>query len=202
MRKCIVTGDVAAERDAAPMVRFVLDPASVLTPDIAAKLPGRGAWITASREHLATALKRRLFHRAFGEAVTLPDGMDDQAFIDFVANLAARRLLDGVGLSRRAGDVILGGDDIDAYLKGGRKLAVVLSATDASDRGRDGAIRAAAKADAPHYQLFTREALSAAIGLHGVKHIAIKAGRAGERNRTEFQRLSPLLAAPETQKSE
>ena len=47
------------------LMRFVLAPDGQVVPDIAARLPGRGAWITARRDALAEANKRKAFGRAF-----------------------------------------------------------------------------------------------------------------------------------------
>ena len=68
-RTCIVTRQKGG-KDA--LIRFVLDPAKRVTPDIRAKLPGRGAWVLADRATLAGAVKRKAFARAF----KTPQGMD------------------------------------------------------------------------------------------------------------------------------
>ena len=47
-RRCIVAME---RRPQGEMIRFVLSPDGQVTPDLAAKLPGRGAWVTASRKH-------------------------------------------------------------------------------------------------------------------------------------------------------
>lgn len=47
LRRCVVTRDrLAKER----MIRFVVSPDRVLVPDLAGKLPGRGIWLSASRD--------------------------------------------------------------------------------------------------------------------------------------------------------
>ena len=46
-RRCIVTME---RRHQAEMIRFVVSPDRHVTPDLAARLPGRGAWVTSSRE--------------------------------------------------------------------------------------------------------------------------------------------------------
>ena len=56
------------------MIRFVLSPDSQVTPDLAARLPGRGAWVTASREAIELAVKKGAFSRAFKAQVKVAPG--------------------------------------------------------------------------------------------------------------------------------
>jgi len=60
-RRCIVTGEVLPE---ARLLRFVLAPDGQVVPDVEAKLPGRGLWVSADRTILAQAVAKRLFARA------------------------------------------------------------------------------------------------------------------------------------------
>ena len=65
IRKCLVTGGVHSVFD---LVRFVCGPDGQIVPDVAAKLPGRGCWVTARRDILEQALKKDIFLR-FGHQV-------------------------------------------------------------------------------------------------------------------------------------
>ena len=47
-RRCVATGESGPTEG---MIRFVIDPEDRVTPDLAGKLPGRGVWIGARREH-------------------------------------------------------------------------------------------------------------------------------------------------------
>ena len=60
-RRCLVTGVV---RPKAELVRFVVDPDGRIVPDVAARLPGRGLWLSAERDIVAKAVTKRLFARA------------------------------------------------------------------------------------------------------------------------------------------
>src|ERR1700690_439040 len=62
----------ALSRGARPgdeLIRFVVGPAGEAVPDIKRKLPGRGIWITASRDALEEAIKRKVFSRGFKREV-------------------------------------------------------------------------------------------------------------------------------------
>ena len=48
-RRCVAA---RAPRPADGMIRFVLGPDAALVPDLAARLPGRGMWVSADRKAL------------------------------------------------------------------------------------------------------------------------------------------------------
>ena len=72
VRQCAVTRERLGKE---ALVRFVLSPGGVVTPDVAEKLPGRGVWIKADRLVLAEGVKKNAFARAFKTAVQVPDGL-------------------------------------------------------------------------------------------------------------------------------
>jgi predicted RNA-binding protein YlxR (DUF448 family) len=57
-RRCIVTGEV---REEAQLIRFAVSPDGDVVPDIAAKLPGRGIWVSADRAILERAIAKNHF---------------------------------------------------------------------------------------------------------------------------------------------
>ena len=61
-RRCVATGEVLHE---SRLLRVALAPDNTLVPDIAAKLPGRGGWVSADRASVELAVRKRLFNRAF-----------------------------------------------------------------------------------------------------------------------------------------
>src|ERR1700753_957576 len=58
-RRDIVSGEVMPENR---LIRFVADPDGVIVPDVAAKLPGRGAWVCVNT--ISEAVEKTLFARA------------------------------------------------------------------------------------------------------------------------------------------
>ena len=90
-RRCVAA---RAPRPADGMIRFVLGPDAALVPDLAARLPGRGMWVSADRKALTHALARNQFARAARTQVgAAPD------LVDQVAAMLTRRCLDLVGLA-------------------------------------------------------------------------------------------------------
>jgi uncharacterized protein len=122
-RRCIV------RRESGPtdlLIRFVLDPEGIVTPDLAEKLPGRGVWVTADRETLQTAVAKQMFSQGLKTKAKAPDDL-----VERVASLLRRRCLDWLGLARRAGEAVAGHDKVRALIEE-RQAAVLLQASDAS----------------------------------------------------------------------
>lgn len=92
-------------------MRFVVGPDSSVVPDIAEKLPGRGLWLTASRDIVSRAVARRLFGKAAKAAVTVPADLADRVEARLVA-----RCLDLVGMARRAGRSVAGFEKVRSWL--------------------------------------------------------------------------------------
>src|SRR5215831_19024657 len=70
-RFCAASGAV---RPVDEMIRFVVGPDGTAVPDLKRRLPGRGIWITATRQALRSAIARKAFARAFKRDVRLgPD---------------------------------------------------------------------------------------------------------------------------------
>jgi predicted RNA-binding protein YlxR (DUF448 family) len=195
-RRDIVTGEV---RDEAGLIRFVAGPDGVVVPDLARKLPGRGLWVAAERASVETAAKKGLFARAAKAKVTAPADL-----ADLVETLLKRRLLSGLGLARRAGDLTSGFEKVAAAIEGGRAAWLI----EASDGAADGRQKLWGKTrkqspPTPIFGLFSAEELGLALGGENVIHTAFLAGRAADRWAQDAHRLAgfcPLL--PESWREE
>ncbi|WP_339738699.1 RNA-binding protein [uncultured Maricaulis sp.] len=159
-------------KDEAELIRLVIGPGDEVFPDIAAKLPGRGIWVSADRASVDTAARKGLFNRSAGRAVKVPDGLADM----IEAQLAARAL-SLLGLARRAGEVALGFDAARIALKAGRP-AWRIEAVDGAEDGRVKLDRLAQAAwgDIPVAGGFTAEQLGEALGRGTVVHGVLTGG--------------------------
>ncbi|MGE3966620.1 MAG: RNA-binding protein [Dongiaceae bacterium] len=191
LRRCIATRTV---RPKAELVRFVLSREGELTPDLAGKLPGRGFWIGAGRAPLEAALKRQLFAKAAGRAVTVPPDL-----VERVARLARLRALDAIGLARRAGMAVSGHDKVEQWLRAG-KAGVLLAAADGAADGRRKLADLAG--DRPIVALFGADELAAAFGRDRVVHAAIAAGPLAEQFLAEAGRAAGFAAATQSDGSD
>jgi hypothetical protein len=183
----------------AGLIRFVPGPGGVVVPDLARKLPGRGLWVAADRASVEAAAKKNLFSRAAKAKLSAPAGLADQ-----VESLLKTRLLAGLGLARRAGELTSGFEKVSAAIAAGRAAWLIEAADGAQDGRRKLLALSRRQARPPRlFGAYTGEELSLALGLENVIHTAFLAGRASERWTSDVQRLSgfrPLL--PESWREE
>ena len=196
LRRCFVTGAV---QDKAALVRFAVAPDGAVVPDLAGTLPGRGLWLTASREVLGKALAGGRLAKAARARVSA-----DPALADQVEALLVRRCLDRLGLAQRAGMAVCGAEKVRALLRSG-EAAVVLGAGDAAPAGR-AKFRALA-GDCDVFELFGVEELSLALGRENVVHAALRRGAMARRFVVDASRLAgfrpqPAESAPEESPSD
>lgn len=169
-RRCIVSGRV---RPKGELLRFAVGPEGQVVPDMAQRLPGRGIWLSARRDVVNTAVSKRLFARAARRAVAVPEDL-----ADMVERLLARRVLESLGLARRAGEAVCGFEKVRAELKAGR-VAVLIEARDASEDGR-GKIKALA-GDLPVIELFDGAELGSVFGRDHAVHVGVAPGGLAQR---------------------
>ena len=99
-RMCAATRTV---RPVSDLIRFVVGPQGEAVADVKGKLPGRGIWITGTRDALSEAIKRKAFTRGYKREVRLP--------LDFVARterLLEQAVLDALAVAGKAGLVAAG----------------------------------------------------------------------------------------------
>lgn len=199
-RRCILTGESAPR---AGLIRLALGPDGQVAADWSERLPGRGAWISANRALFDSVAERGRLRgalaRAFkGATFTLADDLGDR-----IAAALEQRLLNRLGLEKRSGTLILGGDRVREALARGKVFAVLHAADarpDGSDR-IDGMARAVGESlgeDIPHRRVpLSRDALSAALGRDNVVHIALIDEGAAQRVIADLDRLAGF-AGPQT----
>jgi len=175
-RTCIVTRQT---REPDALLRFVAGPDGSVVPDIRRKLPGRGCWVTADRDHVERAARKNLFARALKTDAKVPP-----EFGQMVDGLLSTAALGVLGLARKAGAVALGATKVDGAVRSG-KAAAVLHAKDASDDGvrklaqARRATKLAGGPDIPAFKLFSEAELGLALGATNVIHAAVLASEAG-----------------------
>jgi uncharacterized protein len=182
-RRCIVTGEMGERR---ALLRFVIGPEGVLVPDVEARLPGRGLWLTPRRDIVERAVAKRLFARAARQPVSVPADLADR-----IEALLARRSVDALGFARRAGLAAAGFDRVGDAVRRGR-AAMLLFALDGAEAGRRklGALgRELASAS-----VLTAAELGGAFGRERIVHAAVGGGPLCERLRLDLLRLAGLRA--------
>jgi len=191
VRRCLATGTLAPP---AEMLRFVLGPDGRIAFDAARRLPGRGLWLTARRDIVAEAVKKRLFARAAKAPVVVEAGLEDR-----IEALLARRCGELLGLARRSGAVLAGFVKVRAGLAKG-EVAVLVEALDAAEDGRGKLVGAAR--GLPIVSCLDARETGAAIGREHAVHVALKPGRLAELFLAEARRLAGFRAGAKVDVSE
>lgn len=180
-RRCIVTGAV---RDRGELLRCVVGPDGAIVPDIEARLPGRGLWLTPQRDIVERAVAKRIFARAARRPVSAPPELADR-----IESLLARRCCDSLGLARRAGLAVAGFDRVGEALRHGR-AALLLCALDGAAGGR--LKLAALGRDLPSASVLTAAELGGAFGRERIVHAAVAGGTLCRRLLLDLRRLAGL----------
>ncbi len=180
LRRCIVTRErLPAER----MIRFVSGPDRRLVPDLRASLPGRGIWLSARRDVLETALARKAFARALRAEVLVP--ADLPAIIEAALT---RRVIEILGLTRRAGHAVSGYAKAREWLVADRAVLIV----QASDGSIEERARLVGGRAVPVIAPLPAQVLGRIFGRDHAVHVAVSAGRLATMLQTENERLAGI----------
>jgi predicted RNA-binding protein YlxR (DUF448 family) len=125
-RFCAVTGAV---RPVEELMRFVIAPDGTAVPDLKRRLPGRGIWITATRQALRAAMARKTFARGFKREVRVASDL-----VETTERLIERAALDALAMCHKAGRVAIGFANVEAALARA-PIAAVLNAAEAAADG-------------------------------------------------------------------
>lgn len=169
VRMCALT---RALRPRGELLRFVVSPDGDLVPDLKENLPGRGVWLSLSRESVAEAVKRKVFARALKDQVALPDNL-----ADLISRLLLKDAMSCLSLASKAGQVVAGFEKTEATVVHGR-AAVLIAASDGAEDGRrklSGKLRAADQTGRL-VECFASADLDLALGRTNVIHAAINPG--------------------------
>jgi uncharacterized protein len=172
-RLCIATREV---KPVDALIRFVVGPDGAVVPDVKHKLPGRGVWVTATREAVQTAVARKAFGRSFKREVRVASDL-----AEITEGLLVRAALDALAIAHKSGRVAAGFAKAEAALVNDPVVALVHAADAAPDGVRKLAAveRRNARADGPAVvDMFTSVQLDLALGRSNVVHAAVLAGPA------------------------
>jgi hypothetical protein len=195
-RKCILTG----ARDARDnLIRLALSPDGELLPDVRAKAPGRGAWISVGRAALEAAQKKGRLKGALSRAfkiaeIRIPDDLSER-----IEGALRQAALDRLGLEARAGTLLTGSEKIETAARSGQ-VHLLLHASDASDDGNrklDQAWRVGQGTEGGGGQGLVfpaeRAILSLALGRQNVVHVALIDRAAAARVRHAIDRWRAFI---------
>lgn len=123
-RRCIATGNIQPR---AELIRFVLSPNGIVTPDLSERLPGRGIWVSAQSSAIKTAINKNLFSKAAKSQTIIPNEL-----LKLIEDLLLKRVINLISLARRNGSAICGFEKTKGMLISG-KAVVLVQALDGSE---------------------------------------------------------------------
>jgi len=174
-RLCAATGEV---KSVDHMIRFVIGPDQTVVPDLKRRLPGRGIWITATRQALELAVRRKSFARSFKRDVCVACDL-----VQMTERLLEQAALDALAMAHKAHNVAIGFGRIEMALTRDRVVGL-LNAVEAAPEGvrKLNAARNRRK-DAANIAViggFASAQLDLALGRSNVIHAALLAGPESE----------------------
>ena len=194
MRMCAVT---RAVRPIDELIRFVVSPQGEVVPDLKRKLPGRGLWVSASRQTVAEAVRRHQFSKGFKRDVRVAPALAADT-----ENLLIRSVIDALAMAAKAGQVVAGFGKVEDALSQGQAQALIHASDGAADGIRK--LDAIARQNAgindesnqiPVVKALTSEQLDLALGRSNVVHAALLAGPASKTFLSRSQTLVRYRAA-------
>jgi uncharacterized protein len=195
MRSCAVTRRVLPESD---LIRFVAAPDGSVVPDLKAKLPGRGIWVSLDRPLVAEAAKRNVFSRGLKIDVRPAADLSEQ-----VAGRLREAALGRLGLARKARAALSGFTKVETALEREDVAALVIAADAAEDGRRKMEQKLHRRSPGlPIFRCFRAAELGLAMGHPNVIHAAVlqsPAGRSFVEAATRLQRYDGAGGPPADQ---
>ena len=183
-RTCVLTRRKGT-RDS--LIRLALGTDGEVGPDVRAKAPGRGAWISVDRAELDAANAKGKLKSALARAFKAADLKIPADLGERTERALRQAALDRLGLEARGGTLINGADRIEAAARAG-KVHLLIHAADAREDGRK-RLDQAWRAGGPEGialargMIFPEERsiLSMALGRENVVHVALTDPAAASR---------------------
>ena len=171
-RTCVLTRRKA---DKAALIRLALSPDGEVAPDVRARAPGRGAWISVGRKELDTAVAKGKLKGALQRAFKTNDIRVPADLGERTAAALRQGTLDRLGMEARSGTLINGSDKVENAARAGQ-VHLLIHAGDASEDGRkrlDQAWRVGGGEQRGLIFPEGRTILSMALGRENVVHLAL-----------------------------
>lgn len=151
------------------LIRFVRDPAGQLLVDYQNRLPGRGAYTCVDPDCIGKAVSQGAFSRSFKQSVSVPDGV---VLIEAVAQVLRRRVLNLIGIARKAGAIVSGSHTVLQAL-GKPDASLLIVATDAAEGTANKILNKARGCKIPFFKMFDKQTIGAAVGRDERSHLVL-----------------------------
>ena len=104
-----------------------------MIPDLKRKLPGRGLWVSASRQAVAEAVRRNQFSKGFKRDLRVTPALAAET-----ESLLVRSAIDALAMAAKAGQVVSGFSKVEEALEQRQAKAPIMALIHASDGAADG----------------------------------------------------------------
>lgn len=185
-KTCFMTKETANRSE---LLRFVVSPDHVVCFDVSQKLPGRGVWMKPDRKMLEKAIQKKLFSKAFKEAVQIPADLCEET-----ERLLRQKCLDLMGLVRKSGRLVFGFEAVKKALSV-EKPVLLLEASDAAENGQNKLLRP--QDDFMICSCFSREELGRISGQDIQVHVAVFSGKISEELKKTILKLTAFINSKE-----
>lgn len=189
-RTCIVTRTVKPEGE---LIRLAIAPDGAVVADLRARLPGRGAWVSADRASVDTAVRKGMIAKSAQRSVAASADLADQIAAALYAQCLSR-----LGLARRSGALVAGFHKaVDALSRG--DVAWLIEARDGAADGRRRLLNARKKAGETRIALagcFPAVDIGRMAGRGATAHAVLRGGPDAARFTVDAHRLAgftPLI---------
>jgi uncharacterized protein len=188
MRMCAVSREV---RPIDELIRFVVSPEGTVVADLKRKLPGRGLWVSASRQAVAEAVRRNHFNKGFKRDLRVTAALPSDT-----ETLLVRSTVEALAMAAKAGQVVAGFGKVEDALRqlqagkvqGRAGVEALIHASDGAADGirkLDALVRPNAGVNGESNEIsvvtsLTSEQLDLALGRSNVIHAAVLAGPASK----------------------
>ena len=202
-RKCILSGKKLPSEF---LIRFVVDVDGNIVPDLSERLPGRGLWLTGQYDMILKATSDGVFQRVARRSVNPLGERKGETLANLIDTELAKRCLFALGMARRAGNIVVGFDQVRSALKkmsANRgldkptyvKSAILITAKDAALDGRN-KLKALSDrlgesgANIKKFVLFDSKAMGKAIGRERFMHGLVETDLARDQLHKAAKRLA------------
>ncbi len=187
VRTCIACRESAAQDE---LIRYVVAPDGAILVDYQHKLPGRGSYTCFTQECITRAVQRNAFVRSYKNTQV---SIDVDQLISSLKAQVTTRVLNLLGMARKAGLVASGSQLVLSTLRDARDIAFVLLATDVTQGIGSKVRQQAARAGVPLLECFDKATMGQALGLSERSVLAVTKSPLAQTLNQELQRYKYVM---------
>ncbi len=184
-RLCAVTKIVKPDFE---LIRFVANEAGEVFPDIHARAPGRGIWISSDAKILEQGIKQNTFSRSFKTKLD-----PKPELIEITKKALYNNCLNLLGIAKRSAQFIFGFDNVENHLRN-KASAFLIEASDGAIDGRNKILSLAKRW--PNIEIiscFNGTEIGGIMGRDNIIHAIIPDGQFANNWRREINRLKGFM---------